>query len=544
MNQEQNTMQSIREAGLKAAYSARWPQALLYLTHAARSGMTDLQTLDALAEAAYRTNTPEALSPYQNYYKYPAIASQMARAFLMLGDIPSAKEFLGYATDSALKAAVHALIEMDSNIEKTATIFLKVAREYSNLVYPEFWRALAAIADSVKEEELTRLAEQKSQELSYSDGNIHFNQALRMLGKKEYVAGWRLYEARLIPGSKNSNRTQLATIPMWEGEEIQNQTLLIFLEQGLGDLIFSLRWIQPLLHEGFQIEIAGRKPLLGIMKTSFPNLIWHDEEEIVKQDYWQTRKKPDRWVYAMSIPCRMGWYQPTRQGQYLQIPNQPKEEVFLVLQKMNPQQLPVVIVNWHGRIDTEADRTRAFSAEEFADISGILAEPKFIVSVQKDADAEEIQILEKKISEAGGIFYDAGPMLSDFSMTEAWIQASCELLTCDTSVAHLGGALGHPTKVFVRNRAIWQWVLQEPIQDEEKELGKSVWYESVQIKYAMAPQIAWMFTTLQSAINQEKEDNHTKSEEGAYAEQDFHQIQPPAIPVARPKGNFRFAGKA
>lgn len=114
---------SARALGLSAANANRWTEALLHLNAAARQGQVDLMVLDALGEAAYRTNVPEALGPYQNYYKYPLIASHMARAFLMLGDRDSCTEFLGWAKESALKSALLALLQLGEEISATAAHF-------------------------------------------------------------------------------------------------------------------------------------------------------------------------------------------------------------------------------------------------------------------------------------------------------------------------------------------------------------------------------------------------------------------------------------
>ena len=151
-----------RELGFDAVNSNNWIAALIYLNTAARQGQLDLAILDALGEAAYRAGVPEVLAQFQNYYKYPTVATHMARAFLMLGDVNSTIEFLNYAKDSALKASLQAMLDIGKDIKITAACVLPVAEKYPDLYYPEYWRALAAVADAVGREDLTRLSERKS----------------------------------------------------------------------------------------------------------------------------------------------------------------------------------------------------------------------------------------------------------------------------------------------------------------------------------------------------------------------------------------------
>jgi hypothetical protein len=482
-----------REAGLAAAHAGRWELALLRLNLAARHGLRDLELLDALGEAAYRVSAPEALGPYQNHYKYPAIATHMARAFTMLGDRESAREFLGYARECALKDALVAMLSIEGDIHQTIDAVHGVAHKHEVLYYPEYWRALAAVADAAGDEELTRLAERRSKAHAYKDPNIHFNQALRMLGKGEFRAGWRLYDWRLVPGVKSPNRTVLGRIPMWEGETLAGKTLLVYLEQGLGDLIFGLRYLKPLLERGARLEVVARKPLLALVKSSYPGIKVHDEDEVTVSDYWDHTPSPDFWVYAFSVPVRAGLWRPVNTGAFLEVPEELLAEPARLIAEQNPERLPVYTINWHGRIDTSSDRTRAFSVEEFAKVSGVLEKPCFVVSVQKDATEDELGRLEALLRQSGGKFLNAAPHLDDFARTAAWIKSSERLLTCDTSVSHVGGAIGHPTTVLARNKAIWQWLPKEPGKAE----SGSIWYDSVTIRYALAPEISWLFTAFE-----------------------------------------------
>lgn len=517
-----------RERGLIAAHSQNWPTALVELNLAARQGHLDLMVLDALGEAAYRTSTPEALGPYQNLYKYPSLATHMARAFLMLGDTTSTLEFLNMAQDSALKFALIAMLEVGSDIHKTAAKILPVATQYPDLYYPEYWRALAPVADALGRHDLTQLSERRSKEFAYKDPNIHFNQALRLLGRGEFRAAWRLYDWRLVPGAHQSNRTELGDMSMWEGEKISGKRLMILLEQGLGDCIFTLRYVKALQQMGATVEMVARKTLIPLIQASFPEIKIHLEEEVCVTDYWNSVVQADFWVYALSIPHRAGLWQPMGFEKYL---NAPADQIKRVKEKIkNPLNLPIFAINWHGRIDTDSDRSRAFSVDEFLQVTGLLEKPCIVISLQKEALDDEIALLLDRVTKANGQLINTAADLVDFGVTAAWISASDRLLTCDTSVAHVGGALGHPTTVYVRNLAIWQWRPRDCNDLPAGGSAQALWYHSIQLQSALAPKISWLFNTIDK--NKDKKNDNNNIE-----------LQPINNEPSRRRRPFMFAGR-
>jgi len=285
--------------------------------------------------------------------------------------------------------------------------------------------------------------------------------------------------------------------------------------------------------------VVGRKPVLRIIRSSFPDVKVHDEDEVAHVDYWQKTPSADFWVYALSIPARAGLYRPLNTKAFLKIETSLIEKSAEVLQALNKKSLPIVCINWHGRIETESDRTRAFKVEEFLKISGVCQSPHLVISIQKDATEVELQTLQREIEKAGGIFFNSAPYLTDFSATASWILNSERLLTCDTSVSHLSGGLGHPTLVLARNKAIWQWVRKDLLpgqQPESQDEGPAVWYDSVRVRYALTPEISWMFTTINSTKG-----GHENESQQLQSQSEIPSGQPQS---SRFGGSFRFAGRS
>lgn len=480
--------EQMRTSGLLSALHQGWPSALLRLEEAVRNGVNDLQTLDALGEAAYKAYMLEALIPFEHLYRDPLVAIHLARAYMILGQIELAREFVNLAKNSLLKSAIQALLGVEKNIETAMNSMFSVVDndpEIEKLNLSEFWQALAPIADAAGRKDLVLLAERRSKALAYAKPIIHYNQALRLLAEGELRAGWKLYESRLIPGSPCADATAFVEFSMWEGEFIENEKLLVIMENGFGDQIFSLRYIKELIKNGYCIEVAICAELLELAQFAFPEIVFHDLSKAKDSDYWSKLPHPDYWCYAMSIPARADMCNLICTGGYLKAPPVLTANYQKIICAANNLSLPIYGIVWHGDIRTAPMRTRAYSLQEFLHETKILKSPCIVVCLQKDVTAEEFAQLQFETQKANCIFIDASVTLTDFSHTAAWMNCLDHMLSCDTATAHLAGALGIESTILIRNKAIWHWICDDK--------QKSLWYDSAQIKYALTPTYAYMF---------------------------------------------------
>lgn len=480
----------LRTAGLMAANRNSWPSTLLRLEEAVRHGVRDLQTLDTLGEAAYQAQSLQSLLPYQNLYNDPMIASHMARAFMLLGDITAAREFLNLAQDSLLKVALTALLGFEKNIESAMAAMLAPLShpEIKNLNFIEFWQALAPVADVAGRKDIVALAETRQKALAYARPVTHYNQAMRLLADGEFQAAWKVHDWRLVPGSPCVLPTQFADISMWEGEGLAGKKILVSLENGFGDQIFSLRYLQPLINEGAHVEVAVGPEVRPLVESSFSFLKIHDLKSAEDIKYWGNQARPDFWIPCLSIPSRAYLDTPIGTSGYLKAPAELTQAYKVQIKQFQnaEQNFPVYGIVWHGDIRTAPMRTRAYSLTEFLQESGILNQPCVIVCLQKDATPEELTELETKASAQNCKVITAQTTLENFAHTAAWIQNLTKLFSCDTATAHLGGALGKPTTVLIRNKAIWHWRCDQTTM-------QSVWYQSCRVQYALAPKFSYMF---------------------------------------------------
>jgi hypothetical protein len=485
-----------RTSGLLAGRKGLWTQALVRLSEAARHGLRDLQLMDTLGEAAYRTKTYEAIFLYMREYREPLVATHMARALMDTGDRDGAEFYLKVARDSSLKTAIAAMLGFKNTIEDAITSMLRPVDEalrhndrmFLQLDYPAFWHALTPVADAAGRRDIVEIAEERSKALDFKNPSVHYNQALRFLADGDFRAGWPLYEWRLQPDAGGGN-TGFGPMPMWQGENLNGKTLAVAIQYGFGDQIFSLRFVKEAIARlpDCDIEIAAGPEIFDLVAESFPKLRLHKMKDCASLEYWQSQSKADYWAYAFSLPSRLGLWQPVQAAGYLKTPEALVKSVSeKIRDEKGGRDLPVFGLVWHGDMSTHAMRTRAYSVEEFLAQTGVLQKPGVIVNLQKDISNEELGVLRERVELAGGVLINPTPQLTDFAQTAAWIKNLSMLYSCDTSVAHLGGALGQPTTVLVRNKSIWHWIKSESS-------NKSLWNDSATVQYALTPKYSYMF---------------------------------------------------
>jgi hypothetical protein len=109
-------------------------------------------------------------------------------------------------------------------------------------------------------------------------------------------------------------------------------------------------------------------------------------------------------------------------------------------------------VAWRGNPRHKNDRNRSMTAARFA--AALSVPGLMVVSLQKDGTAEEIEALRSQ-----GPVLEAGPELKDFSDTAAVMAALDLVVSVDTSVCHLAGALALPVWTLVPFSPDWRWLL-------------------------------------------------------------------------------------
>lgn len=277
------------------------------------------------------------------------------------------------------------------------------------------------------------------------------NRALARLTLGDFGAGWADYEARWrVPGWPSPPPPFVQ--PRWDGLPLADRTLLLQAEQGLGDTLQFVRYVP-------QIAARGGRIVLSVPAALIPLLSGLSGVDAIVD---MTGPLPpfDCWLPLLSLPLVTGYAPESASIPYLAVAF---DRVAQWRRRLGPG--PTVGLAWAGNPGNRNDRRRSCPAQRLA---SLLALPGLHwVSLQKGAAAADIGRLGWS-----GRVADLDPEIRDFRDTAAILQAIDLLVTVDTAVAHLGGALGRPTWIMLGDATDWRW---------QQQRRDSPWYPTVKL---------------------------------------------------------------
>jgi len=267
-----------------------------------------------------------------------------------------------------------------------------------------------------------------------------------------YKEGWTDYEWRWEAG-------YFPNVPLWQGEDLKGRHLLVFSEQGLGDVIQFVRYLPLLAERKCKISFLAPAKLVRLLRPSIQPM------EIVSA--LNGVQGIDFQVALMSLPHRFN-------TELASIPSKVpylRAEAELEARwraRIGANGLKIGIA-WQGNPGGAVDKGRSIPLEKFAPLSRIPGVR--LISLQKHAGLDQLLGLPKDIEiETLGDALDNGP--DAFIDTAAVMNNLDLIITSDTSVAHLAGALGRPTWVALNHVPDWRWLL-----DRED----SPWYPTLRL---------------------------------------------------------------
>lgn len=291
--------------------------------------------------------------------------------------------------------------------------------------------------------------------LNVNNYDAYFGISVTHLLNKDFQNGFKLYRSRFFRTEPVLGHFFDAERE-WQGENIENKKLYVYHEQGFGDNIQFVRYLNDLAAKtGAQIMYKTRAELENLFEENDLNI------QIIKNDVDDSNVEFDFYTHLLSIPQLIDATAeeiPYSKG-YLQANKQKVAEY--KNKYFNNDKIKLGIV-WRGTPDKHIDKV--IPLEYFLKFSGI---PNMkIYSLQVDLTEEEQELLQKAGIE------DLGEKFNDFSDTAAAIENLDLLISVDTSVVHLAGAMNKPVQVLLPYIPEWRWFL-----DSEK----SPWYDSAKL---------------------------------------------------------------
>ena len=288
---------------------------------------------------------------------------------------------------------------------------------------------------------------------SYADA--HWNRALTQLLKGNLAQGFAGYQWRWEMDNFKAIRRTFKQ-PQWLGAQaLHGKKLLIHGEQGLGDTIQFARYAAMAQAAGCHVLYEVEPPLFRLFQ-SLPGVgtLLRQGDPLPDFDYY---------CPVMSLPLAFG----------TDLATVPAASRYLAADKtklahwaalLGSKTSPRVGLVWSGSPTHEDDHNRSIGLSMF--LQKLPAGFEY-VSLQKDVRASDLAA-----SQGASNLRHFGAQLLDFSDTAALCELMDLVITVDTSVAHLSGALGVPTWVLLPHLPDWRWLLNR---------RESPWYPSVRL---------------------------------------------------------------
>ena len=279
--------------------------------------------------------------------------------------------------------------------------------------------------------------------LAPADAQAHWQAACLRLRAGDCLPGWAEYEWR-FRYEPLGIRLPEGPEPLWRGEaDIAGRTILLHPEQGLGDLIQFVRYVPLLAARGARVILQTYAPLVGLF-ASVPGVA-----RVVVAG--ETPPPCDLRAPLLSLPGLLGTELPGVPAQvpYLAAPAAAVARwgARLAEAGFGPGGSPRIGLAFRGATGGINDPLRPMPP---ACLRPILDCDARFVLLQKDTAAAALALLP-------GVL-DLGPELGDFVDTAAILENLELVVSIDTALAHLAGALGRPVWVMLRFAADWRWL--------------------------------------------------------------------------------------
>jgi tetratricopeptide (TPR) repeat protein len=295
----------------------------------------------------------------------------------------------------------------------------------------------------------------------------HVNRAYCLLAQGDFARGWAEQEWRWrLPNFREARRN--LPQPRWEGgPEIDGKTILLWPEQGLGDVLQFCRYV-PLVAARATVVLEAPQPLVRLL-CSLPG-----GGQIIVPG--QTPPRFDLHCPLMSLPRAFRTDIATIPHRTPYLEANPAEVTAWRRRLAGLTGLRVGLV-WAGNprdfdpTFRAVDQRRSLPLAELAPLARLRGVD--LVSLQKGEAAGQVRDVPP-----GMVIHDWTDWVQDFADTAALIEALDLVISVDTSVVHLAGALGKPVWVLNRFDACWRWLIERE---------DSPWYPSARLFNQTSP---------------------------------------------------------
>jgi len=289
--------------------------------------------------------------------------------------------------------------------------------------------------------------------------NVQFSLGFMALMQNDFEEGLRLAEGRY--GLSEAHRyvqKDLLARPRWQlGDDVSGKVVLVHGEQGLGDMIQTARFFGQVLNSAKEVIVDCPNESIALLEHNFPEITFLplNPAKMVDRPF-------DIWIGTLSLPYIFQVERdhiPGRQG-YLKIPADHLAYWHARVNEVARQGSVRIGIAWSGFPGHRADRRRSIQ----------WAWARTMIEQFPEVDFFSVQI--KVPDDAPANMHNLSEEMATLSDTAALIEQMDLIISVDTSVVHIAGAIGKETWMMFPYRYEWRWGME----GEENN-----WYDSVKV---------------------------------------------------------------
>ena len=283
--------------------------------------------------------------------------------------------------------------------------------------------------------------------------NVHWNLALILLQMGDFEQGWREYEWRW---KRKETPLRAFQQPLWDGSPLEGRTILLHGEQGLGDTVQFNRYVPLVKQAGGSIVVECAPELAPLLRAI------RGMDRLVSAG----APLPDFAVHAplLSLPRLFETRLETIPNQVPYLAVEP-QRVQIWRRRLSPNERFKVGLVWAGTASHPNNQNRSFTPDQFAPLEGIPGVEFF--SLQRGPEAGQLDT-----APPGMRITNLAAEANDLEDLAAMVLNLDLVITVDTLMAHLAGALARPVWTLLSFVSDWRWLSDR--QD-------SPWYPSMRL---------------------------------------------------------------
>ena len=285
------------------------------------------------------------------------------------------------------------------------------------------------------------------------DPGAHKNLGIISLLQGDFETGWPEYSWRRLEDD-SVLKIRAYSQPFWDGEDLTGKTIFVYPEQGLGDIIQFVRYLPMLRQRGGRVAFDIPLPMTRLM--------WDLDGIDVSLKAGDTLPPFDCHIPLLELPRLYGTTLDTIPAAKAYL-HADKNLVDAWGERLGPKEEFRIGLVWGGSPDHLKDRDRSIEPELFRPLVETPGVSALSLMVGRDGEAGRV---------FGDVVTDLAPDLGDFADTAAAIANMDLVISVDTAVAHLAGALGTMVWTLLPFNSDWRWMLGR---------DDSPWYPSMRL---------------------------------------------------------------